>query len=249
MPKADFPGLILPYRGRLPAISPDAFIAPNAVVIGDVVIGPETGVWFGCVVRGDMNEIRIGARTNIQDGTVIHVDSQTYGAFIGSDVTIGHMCLIHACTLEDGSFVGMHATVMDGAVVERGAMVAAGAVVTPEKRVPSGQLWGGDAGQVLARHQGAGPRDDGSHPARLRRARRARIGKRGWHCRAVTRSPNKSVQGLSKGVGHQHQLFDGRRPQHQLFDGRRPSSGPPGGGGASRPSLHAGRTATCLALP
>ena len=143
MPKADFPGLILPYRGRLPAISPDAFIAPNAVVIGDVVIGPETGVWFGCVVRGDMNEIRIGARTNIQDGTVIHVDSQTYGAFIGSDVTIGHMCLIHACTLEDGSFVGMHATVMDGAVVERGAMVAAGAVVTPEKRVPSGQLWAG----------------------------------------------------------------------------------------------------------
>jgi len=136
-------GLILPYRGLMPTIDKDAFVAPGAVVIGDVKIGPGSGIWFGCVVRGDMNEIRIGAGTNLQDGTIVHVDSVTYGTYIGDNITIGHRALIHACTLEDGCFVGMSATVMDGAVVESGAMVAAGAVVTPGKRVTRGQLWAG----------------------------------------------------------------------------------------------------------
>jgi carbonic anhydrase/acetyltransferase-like protein (isoleucine patch superfamily) len=134
---------ILPYRGIFPRIAAGVFVAPTAAVIGDVVIGAGSNVWFGCVVRGDVNEIRIGERTNIQDGTIIHVTRQKCGTYIGSEVTIGHMVLLHACTLEDGAFVGMQATVMDGAVVEGGAMVAAGALITPGKRVRRGQLWAG----------------------------------------------------------------------------------------------------------
>ncbi len=135
--------IIVDYGGRSPDIAADAFIAPNAAVIGDVVIGAQSSIWFACTVRGDGNFIRIGARTNIQDGTVIHVDSASLPTIIGDDVTVGHMALIHACTLESGSFVGMAATVMDGAVVESGAMVAAGALVTPGKRVAAGELWAG----------------------------------------------------------------------------------------------------------
>ncbi len=148
-PASDWPGLILPYKGVMPTIHKDAFIAPNAVIIGDVEIGAKTGIWFNCMVRGDMNEIRIGANTNIQDGTIIHVDSQTYGTFIGDNITVGHMCLLHACTLEDGCMVGMNATVMDGAVVEKGALVAAGALVTPGKRVGAGEVWAGSPARKL----------------------------------------------------------------------------------------------------
>ena len=142
--------LILPYKGEyapggvFPKISDKAFIAPGAAVIGDVEIGEDTGVWFGCVIRGDVNTIRIGKRTNIQDGTVIHVTRHTGPTFIGDNITIGHSVLLHACRLEDNCFVGMHATIMDGAVVESGAMVAAGALVTPGKRIPAGQLWAGN---------------------------------------------------------------------------------------------------------
>jgi len=124
------------------------------VVIGDVEIGAGTSVWYGCVIRGDVNKIRIGCNTNIQDGTVVHVNHDRSGAdyretgggmptFIGDDVTIGHMALIHACRLESGCFIGMRAVVMDEAVVQKQAMVAAGALVSPGKRVESGQLWAG----------------------------------------------------------------------------------------------------------
>ncbi|MDR6288086.1 MULTISPECIES: gamma carbonic anhydrase family protein [Inquilinus] len=141
--------IILPYRDRLPRIAADAFIAPGAVVIGDVEIGPGTSVWFGCVIRGDVSPIRIGARTNIQDGTVVHVATADGPSHIGDDVTIGHMALIHACTLADRSFVGMKACVMDRAVVESDAMVAAGALLTPGKRVPAGQLWAGSPARFV----------------------------------------------------------------------------------------------------
>lgn len=144
-----WPGMILPYRGILPKIHPDAFIAPNAVIIGDVEIGAGSGIWFNCVVRGDMNEIRIGENTNIQDGTIIHIDSRTRPTIIGNNITVGHMCLLHACTLEDNCMIGMQATVMDGAVVEEGAMVAAGALVTPGKRVSAGELWAGSPARCL----------------------------------------------------------------------------------------------------
>lgn len=133
----------------MPTIAPDAFIAEGAVVIGDVHIGAESNVWFGCVVRGDVNHIRIGNRTNIQDGTVIHVTRKTGPTIIGSGVTIGHSVLLHACTLEDDCFIGMHSTIMDGAVVESGAWVAAGALVPPGKRILKGQIWAGNPARYL----------------------------------------------------------------------------------------------------
>lgn len=143
------PGLILPYQGTLPTIDSECFIAPNATVIGDVVIGKGTNVWFNVVIRGDVHEIRIGERTNIQDGTIVHVTSGKFGTYVGSDITIGHGAVLHACTLEDGCFIGMGATILDGAVVESGAMVAAGAVVTPGKRVKSGELWAGNPAKMM----------------------------------------------------------------------------------------------------
>lgn len=143
-------GLILPFRNTLPRISPAAWVAQNAVVIGDTELAPGSSVWFGCVLRGDIAPIRVGENTNIQDGTIVHVSSKLKdGTRIGANVTIGHLCLIHACTLEDACFVGMKACVMDGAVVETGGWVAAGAVVTPGKRVPKGQLWAGTPARHL----------------------------------------------------------------------------------------------------
>ena len=141
--------LIMPYKGIMPKIHESAFIAPGAVVIGDVEIGAETNVWFGCVIRGDVNTIRIGERTNIQDGTVIHVTRKTGPTKIGSGITIGHSVLLHACTLEDECFIGMHSTVMDMAVVESGGMVAAAALVAPNKRIPKGQIWAGNPAKFM----------------------------------------------------------------------------------------------------
>lgn len=150
------PALIRTHHGVTPVIASSAFIAETAVVIGDVVIGEHASVWYGCVLRGDDNTIRVGARTNIQDGTIVHINHEREGAagtktVIGADVTIGHMALIHACTLEDGCFVGMKACVMDGVVVESGAMVAAGALVTPGKRVKRGELWAGSPAKLMRR--------------------------------------------------------------------------------------------------
>lgn len=138
-----------PYQDIIPRVGQKVWLAPGAQIIGDVEIGDEAGIWYNCVVRGDVNDIKIGARTNIQDGTVIHVSSTLQGTYIGADVTVGHMALLHACAIEDGAFIGMKACVMDGAYVERGAMVAAGALVTPGKRVPSGQLWAGSPARFM----------------------------------------------------------------------------------------------------
>jgi carbonic anhydrase/acetyltransferase-like protein (isoleucine patch superfamily) len=135
--------LILPYQGVWPKIDPTAFIAPTAVVIGDVEIGAGCSVWFGSVLRGDVNHIRIGANTNIQDNCVVHVSKGTHPTYIGSDITIGHNAVLHGCTLKNHAFVGMSATVMDGVVVDEYGMVAAGALVTPGKHVESRTLWAG----------------------------------------------------------------------------------------------------------
>ncbi|MFC3226699.1 gamma carbonic anhydrase family protein [Marinibaculum pumilum] len=135
--------LIHPYRGTWPRIDPAAFVAPGAVVAGDVEIGPGCSIWYNCTLRGDVNVIRIGRDSNIQDGTVIHVSRFGQGTYIGDSVTVGHMALLHACMLRNGCFIGMQATVMDDCVVEAGAMVAAGALVTPGKTVPQGTVWGG----------------------------------------------------------------------------------------------------------
>jgi carbonic anhydrase/acetyltransferase-like protein (isoleucine patch superfamily) len=135
--------VIRPYRDKHPVIDPSAFIAENAVIAGDVVIGPDSNIWYNVAMRGDVNNIVIGARTNIQDGTVIHVSSFGHNTVIGDDVTVGHMALLHACRVGDGGFVGMQACVMDGAAVEEQAMLAAGSLLTPGKVVPARQLWGG----------------------------------------------------------------------------------------------------------
>jgi carbonic anhydrase/acetyltransferase-like protein (isoleucine patch superfamily) len=135
--------LILPWRGVRPRVAPTAFLAPTATVIGDVEIGADSSVWFGAVVRGDVHHVRIGARTNVQDRTVVHVTHTGIPALLGDEIMIGHACVIHACTLESRCFVGMGAILMDNAVVETGAMVAAGALVTPGRRVPAGELWAG----------------------------------------------------------------------------------------------------------
>ena len=133
----------LRYKKTRPQVHKSAYIANTVCLIGDVVVGAQSSLWFGVVARGDINLIRIGERTNIQDGTIIHVSAPGNGTHIGDDVTVGHMAVLHDCTLQDGSFVGIKACVMDGAVVESGAMVAAGALVTPRKVVRSGELWSG----------------------------------------------------------------------------------------------------------
>lgn len=135
-------GQILPFNTIVPTLGSEVFVAETAVVIGDVHIGNDSGIWYGCVVRGDVNEIRIGARTNIQDGTIIHVARDGQGTYLGDDITVGHRVLLHACTIGDGAFIGMGACVMDNVEIEPGGMVAAGALVTPGKRIKSGELWG-----------------------------------------------------------------------------------------------------------
>jgi carbonic anhydrase/acetyltransferase-like protein (isoleucine patch superfamily) len=140
---------ILDYEGKAPRIDPTAFVAPGARLIGDIEIGPEASIWYNCVLRGDVNAIRIGARTNIQDGSVIHVDSPHpgrdagYPTIIGDEVLIGHLAMVHGCILHDRAFVGLGAIVMDGCEIEGDAMLAAGAMLTPGKRIGSGQLWAG----------------------------------------------------------------------------------------------------------
>jgi gamma-carbonic anhydrase len=137
---------ILPYRNILPNIDPTAFVAPGVVITGDVEIGAHANIWFNVVIRGDDAPVRIGARANIQDGCVLHVTfdgTERIPLIIGDDVAVGHMALLHGCTLQPGAFVGMRATVMDRAMVESGAMVAAGALVAPRKIVKSGELWSG----------------------------------------------------------------------------------------------------------
>lgn len=138
-----------PYFAHIPAISPEAFIAPSSVIIGNVTIGRLSGIWFHCVLRGDVQSITVGDETNIQDGTIIHVTRNTGPTTIGSRVTIGHKALLHACTIQDRSFIGMGAILMDGVVVESGGMVAAGALMTPGKRVRTGEIWAGNPGKLF----------------------------------------------------------------------------------------------------
>lgn len=140
---------IITLNGKTPVIADSAFIAPGCRIIGDVTIGEGASIWYNCVIRADVNRISIGARTNVQDGTVIHCDSpkprrpEGFPTLIGDDVLIGHMAMVHGCTLYDRAFVGLGAIVMDGCVIEGDAMLAAGAMLTPGKHMPTGQLWGG----------------------------------------------------------------------------------------------------------
>ncbi len=136
-------GHIYTFEGYTPQIHPTAWVAPTAVLIGDVRIAANANIWFNCVLRADTNPITIGARSNIQDGTIIHVDHGANPAEIGDDVTVGHAAIIHACKLHNRAFVGMGATVLDGAVIEEGGLLSANGLLTPGKRIGRYELWMG----------------------------------------------------------------------------------------------------------
>lgn len=129
-----------PYDGVSPTLGDRVFLAPSAEVVGRVAIGDDASLWFQVVARGDVNTIRIGERSNIQDGAVLHVTHETHPLVVGAEVVVAHAAVLHGCTIEDGALIGIGARVLDGAVVESGAQVGAGAVVVPGQRVPAGQL-------------------------------------------------------------------------------------------------------------
>ncbi len=139
---------IISIHGHTPRIHPTAFIAPGCRIIGDVEIGADASIWYNCVLRGDVNAIRIGARSNVQDGTVIHCDSDKNGmagfpTIIEDGALIGHMAMLHGCTIRTNALVGLGAIVMDGCVLAADSMLAAGAMLTPGKCIETGQMWGG----------------------------------------------------------------------------------------------------------
>jgi len=139
---------IITLDGITPKVHPTAFIAPTAVLIGDVEVGPETNIWFGCVLRGDVNHIRVGARTNIQDGSIIHVDNRTFPCIIGDDVTIGHGAIVHACTVKNNAFIAIGSIVLDGAVVEEGGMLGTGGLLPGGKVIGPNELWMGSPAKL-----------------------------------------------------------------------------------------------------
>jgi carbonic anhydrase/acetyltransferase-like protein (isoleucine patch superfamily) len=144
------------FQGKSPVLGEGTYVDEAASVIGDVVLGDDVSIWPGTVVRGDVNYIRIGARTNVQDGTIIHVTHDgPYGkpggfaTIIGEDVTIGHAAVIHACVIEDACLIGMGSTVLDGATIRKNGFVGAGAVIPPGKTVESGELWLGNPAKCV----------------------------------------------------------------------------------------------------
>ncbi len=135
--------------GKTPQLGRGVFLAETCAVIGDVVIGEGSSIWYATVVRGDVMAIRIGARTSIQDGAVIHVTGGRFGTTIGDDCTVGHGAIIHACTVEDSCLIGMGSTILDGARIGRGSLVGAGALVTPGTDIPPGSLVLGAPARVV----------------------------------------------------------------------------------------------------
>jgi carbonic anhydrase/acetyltransferase-like protein (isoleucine patch superfamily) len=139
---------IIPFAGKVPQIADSAFIAPGVRIIGDVTIGAQASIWYNCVLRGDTDRIVIGERSNIQDGTIIHADPGT-PTIIGDDCLVGHMVMLHGCTLLDRAFIGLKATVMNRCVIEGDAMLAAGALLTEGKHIAARELWAGAPARKL----------------------------------------------------------------------------------------------------
>lgn len=135
--------MIYEFLNRSPQFDETVFIAPSADIIGDVTIGTESSVWFNVTIRGDVNKITIGNRTNVQDNSSIHVMNQDGPTIIGNDVTIGHNAMVHGCTIKDRVLVGIHATVLDKAIIESDVIIAAGSLVPPGKKLESGYLYMG----------------------------------------------------------------------------------------------------------
>jgi carbonic anhydrase/acetyltransferase-like protein (isoleucine patch superfamily) len=149
---------IRPFQNIRPTLGERVYVDPAACVIGDVVLGDDVSIWPGAVLRGDVNYIRVGARSNIQDGSIVHVTHDgPYGqpgglaTVIGADVTIGHGAIVHACVIEDACLIGMGSTVLDGAVVRKHGFVGAGALIPPGKTVGSGELWLGNPAKCVRR--------------------------------------------------------------------------------------------------
>ena len=136
------------YKGKRPTIAASAYIDAACVIIGDVVIGEDSSVWPLCVVRGDVNYIRIGARTNIQDGSILHVMKDEYPLILGDDITVGHSVTLHGCTVESRCLIGMRATILNGVVVGEGSIVAAGTLLTERTIIPPRSLVVGSPGKV-----------------------------------------------------------------------------------------------------
>jgi len=141
--------LVLPYKDKKPLIHNSVFLAENSVVIGDVEIGEDSSVWYGTVIRGDVNYIRIGKGTNIQDNSVVHVTHDTHPTIIGDYVTVGHRVILHGCKMGNYILVGMGAVVMDGVEIEDYVLVGAGALLTPGKKFPSGVLVAGFPAKIV----------------------------------------------------------------------------------------------------
>ncbi len=142
-------GMVYPFNGKWPKIADGVFIAPGARIIGDVEIGEGSSIWFNVVIRGDVGTVRIGKNTNVQDGTVIHVSSGGINTSIGDDVLIGHMALIHGTTIENGGFVGFHASTMDNSRIKSNGMLAAGSLLSPGKEVGKNELWMGRPAKLV----------------------------------------------------------------------------------------------------
>jgi carbonic anhydrase/acetyltransferase-like protein (isoleucine patch superfamily) len=140
--------MIAPFNNIHPTIAKTAFIADDAVIIGDVEIGEDASVWFGSIIRGDVNFIRIGERTNIQDGTIVHVSSKTHSTVIEEDITIGHRVTLHGCYIETGCLIGIGAILLDGVRVGRNSLVAAGSLLTPGTQIPPNSLVMGSPAKI-----------------------------------------------------------------------------------------------------
>lgn len=141
--------IIQKVRGKTPQIGKDCYLAPNATVVGDVVLGDRCSLWFNAVLRGDVNAIRVGEETNIQDGAIIHCTYQKTQTVLGARVSIAHAAVVHGCVVEDGALIGMGAVVMDDAVVGAGSIVAAGAVVLEGTKIPPGSLYAGTPAKFI----------------------------------------------------------------------------------------------------
>lgn len=139
---------IIPFAGKTPKIHSSVFCASGSRIIGDVIIEENSSIWFNVVIRGDVNYIRIGKSTNIQDNSVIHVTDQGLPTIIGNEVTIGHMVMLHACTIKDGSLIGMGSTILDGAIIGENCLVGANSLVTQNKTFPPGSLIMGAPAQL-----------------------------------------------------------------------------------------------------
>lgn len=135
--------MFIPYEGKLPQVHETAWIAETAVLVGDVEVGEESSIWYGCVVRGDEMPVRIGKRTNIQDGSILHIEGGKFACLLGDDVSVGHGAIVHGCEVGDGALIAMGAIVLNNVKVGAGAVIGAGALVPENKEIPAGTLWVG----------------------------------------------------------------------------------------------------------